>query len=175
MIQPSFLSTHSFLQQEIDLVSSFVMTGQVESFELESSESLQHALLIAVDDSTTRRTISWHHHVWALLRTRTIGVVLAGICIVIGFSSIPTRSALKEKLPTKASVGLQLGDSESTTSVGLLPLGDDENSTTSFLIGDIRSSSTCCAWHSHGDLGVLPYGEELDRTLCENHTDDGDD
>ncbi|KAL3939021.1 MAG: hypothetical protein SGBAC_006186 [Bacillariaceae sp.] len=87
-------------------------------------------------------------------------MALAGIMIVaVVYSTIPTRSGSHEELPTKTSSGVE-------------EHGGDNNTTTSFLIGDIRSAGTCSMWLPLGDVGFLPFGEELDRTVCENNNMD---
>jgi hypothetical protein len=143
------------------------MTGQIQSFELESaSSSLQdYALLLAVDDSSTSTTriFSWNHrHAWHFLQSRIIGMMVLA-CILMTFmviTFIPTRSGSNEELlPTKTSLGFPFGD---------------ESTTTSFLVGDIKSPSTCSWVIYHGDIGLRPFGEEVDRTFCEKQQDDDD-
>ncbi|CAJ1968341.1 unnamed protein product [Cylindrotheca closterium] len=153
------------------------MTGQlIESFEVESSaSSLRDALLVGVvedSSSTMRQNSCWHpnHVCWPsiLLRARTIGMALAGVMVfMLLFSAFPNRSSsatLNEELQSQASP------------VALLPPyddydDDDEITTPAFLIGDI-SSSICHLWDNHGDLGLKPFGEEIDRTFCEKQQEE---
>lgn len=92
-------------------------------------------------------------------------MAFAGIMMIVSvfyIITITTGSALEEELPTKAS------------SVDLLELlfgADDENTAIPFLTNDFHSSSTRLQWIDHADLGFLPYGEEIDRAICENNTD----
>ncbi|KAL3927100.1 MAG: hypothetical protein SGBAC_013217 [Bacillariaceae sp.] len=143
--------------------------GEMESFELEALAAPAqdtNAGLRFMDDRTTRRN-SWHYHLRSLLRACIIPIslpcmlVIATIVVVSIIAIASTRSVSnEEEVPAKTSFGPpEL-------------LGDAEKATTAFLIGDIRSPSTC-AWHlARKDVGLMPYGEEIDRTVCETHQDE---
>lgn len=143
--------------------------GEMESFELETlaapAQDTNNAGLRFMDDRTTTRN-RWHHHLRSLLRARVIPIsrpcmlVIMTIAVVSIIALASTRSVSSEEVvPTKTSFGPPK------------LLGDDENATTAFLIGDIRSPSTCSWIMGRKDVGLMPYGEEIDRTVCETHYD----